>query len=123
MKVTLKDVWASQRALSKLSKVINIPIKTSYWIGKNSKKIMKEVEDIEAKRLELVMKYGKLDDATKQTTVTPENMDVFTKDFENLLKMEIELDIKKFTLEDFQDNNQLSGEDMLLLNFMFEEIN
>ena len=121
MKVTLKDIWSSQRSLSKLAKIQPLPIKTSYWVGVRTKKIMKEIEAIEEKRLELVKKYGESESGTTQVSVSQDNMEKFTGEFNDLLNTEIELDIQKFKVEEFIGNSSLAGEDMLVLYFLFEE--
>jgi hypothetical protein len=121
MKTTLKDIWLSQRVLGKLSKVTPLPIKTSYWLGIRTKKLMKEIEEIESKRLELVRKYGVLESGTKNMSVPEDRMNEFVKEFNDLLATEVELDIQKFNISDFEGNSTISGEDMVLLSFLFNE--
>ena len=123
MKVTLKEIWTSQRALGKLSKISPLPIKTSYWVAKRTKIISKEVESIEEKRLELVKKYGEEVSGSKQgdLTVPDDKMEIFVKEFNDLLNVEVELNMEKFNLEEFAGNINISGEDMILLSFLFNE--
>ncbi len=121
MKATLKEIWASQRALGKLTKVVPLPIKTSYGVGVRTKKLLTEIEEVEAKRLELVKKYGEAQSGTEQISVSEENMKKFTDEFNELLATEIEIDIQKFNVEDFIGCSSLAGEDLIVLSFLFNE--
>jgi len=123
MKATLKEIWSCQRALGKLAKVSPIPIKTSYWVANRTKKLMKEIEEVEAKRLELVKKYGEEESGTKQVSVSEENMQKFSDEFNELLSTEIEVDIQKFSIEDFPNCTSLLAEDFIVLSFLFNEPN
>ena len=120
MKVKLNKLWNAQKALGALNKVPGLPIKTSYWIGKSTKKISREIELIEEKRRELVKKHGTTNDKN-ETSVPQEKMDEFSKDFYELLDTEIEIGLMVFNINDFEGKSGLTGQDMLQLDFLFED--
>lgn len=120
-KVKLNKLWNSQKALGALNIIKDLPIKTSYWIGKNTKKISREIELIEEKRRDLVKKYG-TENEKKETVVPQEKMEEFSKEFYDLLDTEIEVDLRLFNIEEFTGKSGLTGQDMLQLDFLFEEV-
>jgi len=119
-KVKLNKLWNSQKALGALNVIKDLPIKTSYWIGKNTKKVSKEIELIEQKRQELVKKYGVANEKN-ETSVPQENMEKFSKEFYDLLDTEIEIDLRLFNIEEFTGKSGLTGQDMLQLDFLFQD--
>lgn len=120
-KVKLNKLWNSQKALGALNIIKDLPIKTSYWIGKNTKKISREIELIEEKRRDLVKKYG-TENEKKETAVPQEKMEEFSKEFYDLLDTEIEVDLRLFNIEEFTGKSGLTGQNMLQLDFLFEEV-
>ena len=121
MKVKLSKLWNSQKALGALNVIKDLPIKTSYWIGKNTKKISREVTEIEEKRKELVKKYG-VENDKKETSVPQEKMEEFSKEFYDLLDTEIDVDLRIFNIDEFTGKSGLTGQDMLQIDFLFEEV-
>jgi len=119
-KVKLNKLWNSQKALGALNIIKDLPIKTSYWIGKNTKKISREIELIEEKRKDLVKKYG-TENEKKETSVPQEKMEEFTKEFYELLDTEIEVDLRLFNIDEFTGKSGLTGQDMLQLDFLFQD--
>jgi len=120
MLVKLNKLWNSQKALGALNIIKDLPIKTSYWIGKNTKKISREIELIEEKRRDLVKKYG-TENEKKETSVPQEKMEEFTKEFYDLLDTEIEVDLRLFNIDEFTGKSGLTGQDMLQLDFLFQD--
>jgi hypothetical protein len=118
MKIKLEKVWDSQVALQTVQD-LRLPIKMSYWLGRNIQRLSSEIKDIDKKRVELVKKYG-VENEQHQFNVTPENKDKFVKEFEELLSEEVEIDIKQYTIEEF-GNAQLSPEVCIAIEFMIKE--
>ena len=119
MKVKLNKLWNSQKALGALNIVKELAIKTSYWVGKNTKKISREIELIEEKRRDLVKKYG-VENEKKETTVPQEKIEEFSKEFYDLLDTEIDVDLRLFNINEFTGKSGLTGQDMLQIDFLFE---
>jgi hypothetical protein len=96
MKMKLSTIEAAREGLNVVLK-FSMPVKLSYAVSKNLKKIVSELEGIEKSRLELVKKYG-LTNEKGITQVTTENMETFTKDLADVLAAEVELDLWKISL-------------------------
>ena len=79
-----------------------MPIKLSYAIGRNLKKIASEMEDLEKARMDLIKKYGVADEKGGMQ-VTQENMEVFNKEYIELIAQEVEIDIWKLSLSKLSD--------------------
>jgi len=119
MKVKLRKLWDSQKAIMKVASK-DLPIKLAYWVGRDVDRVERELRDINKSRVELVKKFGKEDEKKKTWTVTPENAEVFEKEFEAFLETEVEVDIKQFEIEEFS-SIQLSGEECNAINFMLKQ--
>lgn len=120
MKIKLSELWNSQNVLKQLNMMNGIPIKTSYWIAKNTKKISKELGTVEEKRKELVSKFGK-ENENKELSVPQENLEAFHKEFQELLDVEIDVDIKPIYIGEFTLETKLSGQDMIAIDYLFTD--
>lgn len=121
MKLAIKDLINSKEALQKLFSE-NLPVKTSYRLGRAIKHINSELKDFEDKRIELLKKYGDVVD--DKISVKAENMESFTKDINDLLQVELDLAFEPVAIDEIKDA-KLSAIDMANLEkFIFTpEIN
>jgi hypothetical protein len=120
MKVKLSTIQAAEQGFLAILKA-SMPVKLSYAIGKNLKKIVSKMDDIEKSRLGLVSKYGTTNDKGL-TQVTPENMDTFNKEYGDLLTQEVELDLWKISLNKLSDAGvRLTPEQVLSLEEFIED--
>ena len=97
MKIQLREL---RQAMPALNKILTTPFenaKLAYSIMKTSKKVLSELEDIEKMRLELIKKYGELDergqpvlDGSQFKLRDPKG---FEKEWDNLMETEIDLDV------------------------------
>jgi single-stranded DNA-specific DHH superfamily exonuclease len=131
VKMTIKEVVEKFNTVQKLAVVEGrIPIKITYRIGKNARKMESIVKDFQNERQKLFMKYGVLDEKTKQMTIPPEKVDEFTKEIEDFVSQEIELEIMPVSIVEFHRyekkiNNQpyqISGKDMMDTEFLWEDM-
>lgn len=85
----------------------HLPIKASYWVSKLAKKIDKEFGHSEEARMLLVKKYGELDEngnlISKGSQYNIKDRLAFDKEFNDLMKTEIDLDFNKIPLSLFGD--------------------
>jgi len=74
-----------------LTKVFNasLPVKDAYKISKAIDRLNVELKKVEEHRVNLVKKHGKKDE-NKNMTVVPENMEAFSKEFQELMNIEVE---------------------------------
>jgi hypothetical protein len=107
-------------AMNALDKVAlqELEAKDAYWIEKESRHIINEFERIEKLRNKMIEKYG-----TKQkdgvTKVDKKNIEVFRKEYNELLDQDIKFD-NKIKLEHFKDV-KLSTLDMKSLEPFIQE--
>ena len=86
------EIYGAVQALIKLSEK-ELPVKIAYWLARLSGKLNEPYKAINTVKNGLVTKYGT---ATAQgLTIEPEdaNWEAFTKDYNELMSEEIELDI------------------------------
>jgi len=114
MKVKLGTIQLAQSGFVTLMKS-SMPIKLSYAVSKNVRKIATEAEDIEKFRQELIKKYGK-EDGKGGIQVTPENSEVFNKEYGEFMDQEIEIDLWKISLSKMAEAGvRITPEQMLSL--------
>ena len=92
MKIKLAVLEGAKPVLAKILSY-DLPFASARALAQAIKKIDDELTLVNEKRLVLVKKYGKEDEKTKAINVTPENMEAFFKDYNEVLDTEIDLDI------------------------------
>ena len=119
MKITLEQLNAMQGALSK---TLGAPIdfKLAYRIRKIAGRIVEELKAMEAARQDLIKKHGEKVKDTDQISVPQKNMTAFKKDYDELLKMEVDLGVVKIPFECFE-GVKLSGFEMTMIECLIEE--
>lgn len=114
MKISLLEIKSLESSLSKIfDKDINV--KTAYRLGKLLKRLSEEMSVMEAGRIKLVNKYGAENEETKQVTVPQEKTADFYKEFNELMRMEVEIDFEPISLDALGDI-QLSAADIMRLD-------
>lgn len=76
-----------------------MPIKLAWSVGRNLRKLDMSMADFEKPRMELIKKYGAKDEKTGGVQVTPENMEAFNKEYDELADKEVDVDIWKISLD------------------------
>jgi len=126
IKLNNNQLLGSIKTLSILSQK-QLPIKTSYTIAKNILKIQDELKVYNIEREKLLNKYGKKDEKDK-LIVDDKNavqfkdgcLDKFNKDFSELISIENEVDIVKFSIDKIE-NCSISPNEIMAINYMIEE--
>ena len=105
-----------------------LPIKVSYAIAKNISKIEKELEIYNKERQKLIDKYclkdeeGNLIDENNQFKIADGNLEAWNKDMNELLDIEIDINIHKFSKDDlFNSNCNITPAELMLIDYMIEE--
>ena len=102
MKLTNRKIVNDANLLGNLTHK-QLPIKVSYAIAKNISKIEKELEIYNKERQKLIDKYclkdeeGNLIDENNQFKIADGNLESWNKDMNELLDIEIDINIHKFT--------------------------
>lgn len=116
--VTLGELLMAKNGLQDLL-AEKLPVKTAYWLQKAVTKINAELKDFDAVRLSLVDEYG-VEQPDGSRVVLDDNIETFTKQVTELLEQSIDLDITPIQLDSL-GNVEISGSNMLVLAFLFQE--
>ena len=102
-----------------------LPIKASYAIAKNIAKLESELKIFNTERNKLVEKYSVKDEQGK--TIVSENNQItiadlvgWNKDINELLAIENEIEIHKFSIEAL-DGCVMTPAELMILDYMIEE--
>lgn len=127
MKLTNRKIVNDANLLGNLTHK-QLPIKVSYAIAKNISKIEKELEIYDKERQKLIDKYclkdeeGNLIDENNQFKIADGNLESWNKDMNELLDIEIDINIHKFSKDDlFNSNCNITPAELMLIDYMIEE--
>ena len=127
MKLTNRKIVNDANLLGNLTHK-QLPIKVSYAIAKNISKIEKELEIYNKERQKLIDKYclkaeeGNLIDENNQFKIADGNLESWNKDMNELLDIEIDINIHKFSKDDlFNSNCNITPAELMLIDYMIEE--
>jgi len=119
IKVTLGQLKNSEDALKSLV-AQPLPVVVSFKLGKTIQIIQKELDALEAKRIDLVKQYSGKAKPGKELSVTEKNMPKFLNDIGELYRIEAEIQSKMFSIDNFAQA-KLSVNDLLTLNWLIED--
>ena len=126
MKLSNRRIVEETQIISKVSQK-ELPVKVSYAIAKNIGKIQSELKVYNAQKEKLIEKYAEKDEQGKvkvseqnQLTIIPENIDSWNKDLNELLDIENEIDIHKFSFSLLEGYN-ISPAELMAIDYMIEE--
>ena len=94
------------------------PVKVNFYLQKNKEVLMNLAQDIEKSRIDLLSQYGELDNETNRFTILPENIEVASKELEDLFNLEQEVNIYTVNIDSFGDDIVLTTGQMEALLFM-----
>jgi len=98
-----------------------LPVSTAYRVGKVLEKVQPELKNFDERRIELLKKFAKKDEKgelLKEIEFEEGQREGFNKEFEELLKIEVELDCKPINLSELS-NVSMMPKEMGLVDFMF----
>lgn len=98
-----------------------LPIKINFYLQKNKNTLFELAKDIEAARTSIAQSYGEMDEETSYYKILPENVEVATKELQDLLMLEQEVNIYQVNIEDFPVDLNLTTDQMEALMFMIKE--
>jgi len=127
MKLTNLTLLNSTKVLSILSQK-ELPIRVSFSIARNISKINDELKIYNDERQKLIMKYcekdedGKtIEDENKQIKLKDEYKQEWSKDMQELLSIENEIDIVKFSIDKIE-NVSIAPNEIIFISYMIEDI-
>ena len=106
-----------------------LPVKASYAVSKNIKKIEKEIEAYNEERAKLLDKYGEKDEngnlvvsEEQNIKILPENVKNWNEDLSELLDIEVEVDIHKLNFSVLEESGMgMSISGIQSIDFMLED--
>lgn len=113
MKLTNRVIFTSVESLNKLNN-LELPVKVAYAVKKNIDALNVQIKFIGERRNELIEKHGKdrkIDIADKESVLA------FNKDFNDVLEIEEEVEVKAISIDELGDA-KLSSADLDALSFM-----
>jgi len=131
MKMTLNEVLENYKSLAELAGK-KLPVRFSYAVSKNLKKLENEVKPVEKGRSDLIMQYcekdeeGKPKSDSKGNLIFGDNAPKFIAEYNEYLKMETEVEIHKIPFTEIERTEEdrydiLSPVEMMGIGFMIEE--
>lgn len=111
MKLTtgqLKDMYP---ALKKFYNCDELPVKFALMLARKQDEIEKEIKHIDEQHQKLVKKYGEHyvdENGEPGIRVTKENMDIFIKQYDELMDIELDIDLPQITINDLPENLRFS---------------
>lgn len=106
IRVKLIELNAALTGFRELSETA-LPVKAAYWVSKNMKKVLAELQDFEASRVKLATKHAKTNDdgspMTENGLFVFVDADAFGREFAELASIEAEFDFPALILEQLGD--------------------
>lgn len=104
-----------------------LPVKVSYAIAKNIAKIESELGIYNKERQKLIDQYSQKDDKEQvladekgNIKLKEENIEAWNKDMKELLSIENDIDIHKFSINAL-DGHIMTPAELMLIDYMIEE--
>jgi len=126
MKLSNEKILNDSTKLAQIAQK-ELPIKASYAIAKNLAKLEAELKTYNTEREKLIQKYSQKDeqgktmaDENNQITIQKENLDDWNKDIKELLAIENDIDIHKFSIEAL-NGYSMTAADLMLIDYMIED--
>ena len=121
----LYQLIESKDSLKKLNTAEGLSFKTALSIAKNIKEIDEVLQVYENKRKELINKYGEKDEKgeliTEGDNVKLTNRAAFVNEFNALAMEDVDIEIKKISVDDLENVTSLTLSDINDISFLLEE--
>ena len=128
MKITIRKILNDTNSLAVISQK-QLPIKVSYAIAKNIKKLESELDIYNKERQKLIDKYCIKDeegnnviDENNNLKIADEHIDNWNKEINDLMDIEVDIDIHKFNLDSLMNvNYDMTPAELMIIDYMIEE--
>jgi len=88
--------------------VMTLKLSTAYKVNKILAECKLAVAEFEQRRIELAKKYGTLSEDEQQYTFEDEARELFSKELEEMLDEEVDMEFKKIPAADLEDRLDIS---------------
>ena len=122
MKFNNNEIYQLANVIAETLENLNtyIPAKSNFFLQKNIQTITIAAQDIEKSRLEIAKHYGQLDENEQQYKIPEDKIEEVSKELNDLLSIEQELDIKTFSIEDL-GSAEFTPAQMQAIMFMIKD--
>lgn len=124
MKMTNFEIYDTTEKLLKAfseDETQKLPIKLSFCIQKNIKKMRAAAEEIEKSRMSLLEKYGNPTEDGRGYEVPNENIETVNQEFSDLMEIEQDIAIHMIDINSISDTVELSNAQMEAMMFMIKD--
>lgn len=123
MKLTNNEIYLYAKKIAEAfdDKDQKLPVKINFYLQKNKNTLVQLAQDIEQSRILIAKNYGDLDEEKQQYTIPPENMDIVTKELNDLFSLEQDVQIYTVKIDQFDDDLTITTAQMEALMFMIEQ--
>lgn len=127
MGLKIKDILNNKESLAMVAQK-NLPVRISYSITKNIRKIEKELEFYFNEKSKLVEKYSEKDENGKTIvgengiiTIAEEHIEIWNKEHMDLLNIDVDIKVHMINEIDLLNTNiDITPADLLAIDFMIE---
>lgn len=95
----------------------SFPVKVNFFLQKNMKSIVEMAQEIDKTRVEIMQKYGTLDEETQQFTFEQDQMDAANTELEGLFNLEQEVKTNMLDINLF-DNVDMTNAQVSAISYM-----
>ncbi len=97
-----------------------LPVKVNFYMQKNRATLTTLAQEVEKARVEILQKYGTLNEETNQFEFSNEVAETVIKELNDLLSLEQEVNIYTVSIDSFGDDLSLTTGQMEALMFMID---
>ena len=118
-----QDVYmhANELGSTFIDKEQKFPIKINFYLQKNIKKLTVAAQEVEEARLLIAQKYGIFNSETNTYIIAPENINTAQQELNDLLNLEQDIPLHIFSINDFENVEPLTYEQMSAIMFMIKD--
>lgn len=124
MKLTNKQIYEYAEKVLKVFSVdeeIYLPIKINFYLHKNRNILMELAKDIEKQRIEIIKKYGILNEETKEYEVPKDKITDVLNEIDELFSLTQDVTLYFVNMDEIKDDLTLTTQQMDALMFMIED--
>ena len=124
MKLTNKQIYEYAEKVLKVFSVdeeIYLPIKINFYLHKNRDILMELAKDIEKQRIEIIKKYGILNEETKEYEVPKDKITDVLNEIDELFSLTQDVTLYFVNMDEIKDDLTLTTQQMDALMFMIED--
>lgn len=99
---------------------MSLPVKVNFYLQKNMNGIVEMAKEIDKTRMEIVQKYGELDEESGNYTFKEDVIDTVNKELADLFSLEQDVKINQIELDWF-GSVELSSAQMAAIMYMIKE--